>query len=413
MKFGELKLEGITSALVEAMRENEGEEGSDSGWSEEEVPAARGVTPAALRAFNERDVSEAGIVGLMDVGNFLMVPVESLARIIVGGLEPGGRRTALGLLGSGGAEIKIGGVDERHRGIVDALPLFVRGHAANLQYESAIRSICEWGGEGSVRWAKWWARERGELDCKNVACDIAAESGNLEVLKWASDDGASEHLTKHTYSAAALGGHLGILKWAMNGAGERGCSWDNADVCSSAALGGHMDVLQWAKENGCPWDGRTCANAAGKGRLDILGWARENGCPWGGWVCAHAAKGGHLKILQWARAEGCPWNKMVCAQAARRGHMDVLQWARAQGCPWDSDTCSNAAKGGHLEVPQWARAQGCPWNNYVCIWAAAGGHMDVLKWAVTNGCSCDVQAYMYAKAYGHTEVVQWITGNSY
>ena len=63
------------------------------------MPPALGVTEAVLRAFNERNVSEGGIVGLMDVGNFLMVPVEELVRVIVGGLEPGARRTALGANG--------------------------------------------------------------------------------------------------------------------------------------------------------------------------------------------------------------------------------------------------------------------------------------------------------------------------
>ena len=77
-----------------------------------------------------------------------------------------------------------------------------------------------------------------------------------------------------------------------------------------AAESGHMDVLKWAREKGCPWDPEEiCALAAGYGRLDMLKWARENGCPWSELARDMAYEGGHLHVLRWAQENGCPWSK--------------------------------------------------------------------------------------------------------
>ena len=78
-------------------------------------------------------------------------------------------------------------------------------------------------------------------------------------------------------------------------------------ICEIAAEYGHLEVLKWARENGCPWDILTCTYAAAKGgHLEVLKWARENRCPWNIWTCAYAAWGGHLEALKWARQNGCP-----------------------------------------------------------------------------------------------------------
>ena len=49
------------------------------------------------------------------------------------------------------------------------------------------------------------------------------------------------------------------------------------DICSCAAGKGDLEILKYAREEGCPWSERTCSNAAFNGHLDCLKWARENG----------------------------------------------------------------------------------------------------------------------------------------
>ena len=54
--------------------------------------------------------------------------------------------------------------------------------------------------------------------------------------------------------------------------------WVDERTCTSAALEGNLEVLKWAREQGCPWDEATCA--AKGGHFAVLKWAREQGCPW-------------------------------------------------------------------------------------------------------------------------------------
>jgi len=48
-------------------------------------------------------------------------------------------------------------------------------------------------------------------------------------------------------------------------------------TCAMAASAGNLEVLKWARENGCQWDQSTCAYAAAGNHLEVLQWARENG----------------------------------------------------------------------------------------------------------------------------------------
>ena len=131
-------------------------------------------------------------------------------------------------------------------------------------------------------------------------------------------------------------------------------------LCRLAAEEGQLEILKWLRANDFRWDSRTCQWAAKCGHLEVLQWARANGCPWDEWTCTGAAEGGHLDVLQWARENGCPWNWLTCAYAARVGHLEMLQWARANGCPWNGCTCAYAKSNRHFELLTWAKANDAP-----------------------------------------------------
>jgi len=75
---------------------------------------------------------------------------------------------------------------------------------------------------------------------------------------------------------AAFCRSLSTFVWAV----ANGCPWQCAKTCRTLAQSGHLEVLRWAREHGCPFDWRTCASAASGGHLEVLRWLREHDCPW-------------------------------------------------------------------------------------------------------------------------------------
>lgn len=51
-------------------------------------------------------------------------------------------------------------------------------------------------------------------------------------------------------------------------------------TCQIAAQNGYFDILKWARQVGCPWNYLICQEAARRGHLEILQWARLQGCEW-------------------------------------------------------------------------------------------------------------------------------------
>ncbi|KAL6059439.1 Ankyrin repeat domain containing protein [Balamuthia mandrillaris] len=244
----------------------------------------------------------------------------------------------------------------------------------------------------------------------NRVCAYFAMTGDLELLRWARDQGFP--WTEEVCSTAARSKHLALLKWAR----ENGCPWRDQDmresavhggldvlkfvvgqgvtlagdpcVCALAARRGSLEMVQWAKENGCPWDATFMAEATKTDHLEIVKWARENGCPWDSRAMMNAAVWGDLKRCQWLKQHGCPWNAETTKTAASKGDLRLLQWAQEHGCPWDIKTSIAAAESGNLGVLQWALKNGCPWNaQEICDAAAGSGKVEVLHWALEElGC---------------------------
>ena len=111
-----------------------------------------------------------------------------------------------------------------------------------------------------------WARENG-CPWNEETCAYAADGGHLEVLKWARENGCP------WTPDVRVGGEWRPPRDAEVGARERLLL--ERGTCAYAAKHGQLEVLKWAHENGCPWDWRTCAFAADGGHLEALKCARE------------------------------------------------------------------------------------------------------------------------------------------
>lgn len=190
-----------------------------------------------------------------------------------------------------------------------------------------------------------------------------------------------------TTSYATEDSSLSQLRYSF----DHGLPRDRVGVCSAIARLGNLELLKWAREQGCPWDSSTCSAAARSGNLGMLQWLREdeNDCPWDEDTCLSAAKGGFVEVLKYAYENGCPAHSYECEFAAEGGHREVLEWSQQENrqytFKWSHWTCAVAAGAGHLELLQWLRANKCKWNWRTVDLARKGGHMDIVNWAEDNG----------------------------
>jgi len=109
----------------------------------------------------------------------------------------------------------------------------------------------------------------------------------------------------------------------------------NYDVCGLLSESGRLECLRYAHENGYQWNEWTCKVAAIRGHLDCLKYAHENGCPWNNRTCEYAAQYGNLDCLKYAHENGCPWDEWTCTGAAYCSKLECLKYAHENGCPYD------------------------------------------------------------------------------
>ncbi len=299
---------------------------------------------------------------------------------------------------------------------------------------------------------------KNENELKYHFCNIAAEVGRLDLLKWARKQVPPLKWGYETCQAAAKGGHLHILQWLRN-------KDNNNEV---------LDQDRERNKDFCNWNAYTCAAAAENGHLELLVWCRNREihgdyiCPWASYykntivnACSSAAKGGHLNILRWLRNRTddddildsarenliefmCPFEPNVFSNAAQRGHLDILEWAYTQNYNWTANqirqvlfnfdnACVEAAKAGHLNVLRWLRNRNeqdqildhnrerngrlYPWGSTLSA-AARSGHLHILQWCLNNSIHAvipdNTNDICNSAAFGgHLHIIEWARTNNY
>ena len=301
-----------------------------------------------------------------------------------------------------------------------------------------------------------------------LVCAIAAEKGNLDLIKWIKSNSGWDELIYDSiicgfiYYSAINGGHMEIIKYAH----EHKCKW-STEICAKAAENGFLECLKYLHENGCPWDEETCKLAALNGNYECLKYAYENGCPWNtNKMCKYAVKNRSIygknyalykirpedhkiilnenmslskyispwgkytiinksqKIdcLKYAHENGCPWNEEICMFAALHNYLDCLRYAHENGCPWNEQVCAYAALHNSLDCLRYAHENGCPWDSKTCYYSVCNGNngnigsLDCLKYACDNGCPLDClricataagNGYLECLKYAHKSGCPW------
>ena len=184
-------------------------------------------------------------------------------------------------------------------------------------------------------------------------CDFAAQSGNINILKYLHDE-LYFPLNKTTMVATAECGNLECMKYLF----ENGCEWDEKVTMYSART--NFECLQFSILNNCPKHPFTCLFAAISGNIKALQFAHENNCYWDEKVCSNSA---NVECLKYAHENGCPWDEYTCSTAAIYNRFECLKYAHENGCPWDKTTCSNAVANNSLESLIYAHQNNCPFEN--------------------------------------------------
>jgi hypothetical protein len=249
-------------------------------------------------------------------------------------------------------------------------------------------------------------------------CELAARSGNVEMLQWLKGQGFE--FNYFTFIAAASAGQLQVCEYLHT----EGCEW-NDFVTSGAATEGHTSVLTWLVEHGCPYDEQSICNAAAcSGNLQTLVAAKQHGSILTAHTMGAAARYGTLAMCQYLHAEQCPYDADCCKTTAESDNVDILRWLLQQGCPMNADkVCTAAAAGGHIDVmsflqsalpslttdmwtemlnaaggnsklaaAQWLRQRGAEWPA-VLQYRSKAWQSEVLAWARAEGCTSSVETH--------------------
>jgi hypothetical protein len=188
------------------------------------------------------------------------------------------------------------------------------------------------------------------------------------------------------------------------------CPWDEA-VPSIAAERGNLEMVRWLCEHGCPWQEYCILNkAVSSGSIELTAWVKQQPDV----VCNQdtmntAARKGFTAVCEYLYAEQCPWSAQTCFCAAVDGHVDTLRWLHENGCPWNAaHTCEAAAAGGSIDVIEYVVQQGIVFTPELLtvMLNAAGNKLAAAQWLRQQGAEWpDLLYYLISRWSGET--LEW------
>jgi hypothetical protein len=160
-------------------------------------------------------------------------------------------------------------------------------------------------------------------------------------------------------SRVARTNKLELLQWIRE---EKKCAWDGK-TSAVAAEQGNLEMVKYCVANRCPIDAWACANAASIGHLECLKYLHEDvKVPWGSVTASWAAVNGHLHILEYlVEREYDEFDKYACSCAAEYGHLNCLKYLHEVAkVPWDSRAVKEAHAYDSLQCLQYLLDNDCP-----------------------------------------------------
>jgi len=217
-------------------------------------------------------------------------------------------------------------------------------------------------------------------------CSGVARTNKLELLQWIREEKKCAWDGK-TSAVAAEQGNLEMVKYCV----ANRCPI-NAWACANAALNGHLDCLKYLHEVvKAPWDSKTAYGAATNGHLHILEYLVERKYDqYDEYVCAYAASNGHLDCLKYLHEVAkAPWGSGTAYRAAEYGHLHILEYlVERKYDEFDESACANAAENGHLNCLKYLHEEAkAPWGSGAAVRSAHRyNHPDCLQYLLDNDC---------------------------
>ncbi len=182
--------------------------------------------------------------------------------------------------------------------------------------------------------------------------EVAWENKSLWPSWWSEDE-------RHFCTDVARTNKLDLLKWARE---EKKCEWDEWTI-HMAANHGNLEMVKYCLANECPIDVLTCAFAADGGQLECLKYLREEvKVPWDSETAAWAAESGHINILEYlVERKYDRYGEDSCWEAAKNGHLDCLKYLHETAkAPWDPWAVYCAHEKNQPECLQYLLDNNCP-----------------------------------------------------
>ncbi|EFJ47755.1 hypothetical protein VOLCADRAFT_104992 [Volvox carteri f. nagariensis] len=141
---------------------------------------------------------------------------------------------------------------------------------------------------------------------ESIMC--AAYQGRLSVLRYLHESRCSRLYPQMLSKYAANGGQLSVVAWTVD---ELGVDQGKApDLLDLAAESGNVELLSWLHERGWTWSRDVWSSAAFSGCEEVLEWLIARGCPLprnGGPAYLRAVHVNDLAMLRCLRRLGISW----------------------------------------------------------------------------------------------------------
>jgi hypothetical protein len=130
-----------------------------------------------------------------------------------------------------------------------------------------------------IRVVEWLERKRYPKNY--VSCYEAGRTGNVEMIKWFTNNLALENLGIQFYLATGYSGivdgkHIEMIKWYVKEAAKSQYYIINIFITLQAALNGQIEILEILKNNDCLLKNSVYDGIAQSGNQDVLEWAISN-----------------------------------------------------------------------------------------------------------------------------------------
>jgi len=220
---------------------------------------------------------------------------------------------------------------------------------------------------GHLEILKWVKETSPQVEFDREMCSLATVNRHLEVLKWAKINGAKNKLFEHIYLYAVGHNHLDIVKWAY----ENKYPINGYNLCDVAAENGRLEILKWIRENISDQVDYTNVCRYGARHLNILKYLSECGEKIGddicNYICETAARYGNLDLLKWIVDEKkLVYNNMmetICYAAVEDDENNkskkILKWMKSKGYKFDKYVCKFAAFHSNTKILKWLKNNGC------------------------------------------------------